>query len=226
VSQAIQPAWRSALRTLVFRHAWLKATGTMLFIGVFFGGYFYLLKHPASTPTPMPLIWLDSLIGFQPLALPVYLSLWIYVSLPPLFIDDRRELYGYGLAMALMCGLGLAIFYFWPTVVPAPDIDWIRYPNMIFLKNIDAAGNACPSLHVATALFSGLWLRRSLRRINAPGWLVYGNALWCVGIIYSTMAIRQHVAVDVGAGLLLGIVSAWMSLLQAGPIEPFDDTAR
>lgn len=226
MNQTIQPAWRSAVRTLIFRHVWLKAIGTMLFIGVFFGAYFYLLKHPASTPTPMPLVWLDSMIRFQPLALPVYLSLWIYVSLPPLFIDSRRELYGYGMAMGLMCGAGLAIFYFWPTVVPAPDIDWSRYPNMNFLKNIDAAGNAFPSLHVATALFSSIWLHRSLRRIHGPHWLTAVNALWCAGIIYSTMAIRQHVAVDVGAGLLLGAVAAWLSLRQAGPIEPFDDSAR
>ena len=27
-----------------------------------------------------------------------------------------------------------------------------------FLKSMDASGNACPSLHVATAVFSGIWL--------------------------------------------------------------------
>ena len=111
-----------------------------------------------------------------------------------------------------------------PTVVPVPDIDWSRYPDMNFLKNIDAAGNACPSLHVATALFSSLWLHRSLRRINGPCWLMAVNALWCAGIIYSTMAIRQHVAVDVAAGILLGAIAALLSLRQAGPIKPLADT--
>ena len=123
-----------------------------------------------------------------------------------------------------MCGAGLAIFYFWPTVVPVPDIDWSQHPDMNFLKNIDAAGNACPSLHVATALFSSLWLHRSLRRIKGPRWLMSVNVLWCAGIIYSTMAIRQHVAVDVAAGMLLGAIAALLSLRQAGPIKPLADT--
>ena len=221
MNQTIESGWRSAASALILQHMWLKGIGTMLFIAVFFGAYFYLLKHPASTPTPMPLIWLDQIVDFQPMALPLYLSLylslWLYVSLPPLFIDTRRELYSYGLAMGLMCAAGLAIFYFWPTVVPPPDIDWSRYPDMNFLKNIDAAGNACPSLHVATALFSSRWLHRSICRINGPRWLFAVNAIWCVGIIYSTMAIRQHVAVDVGAGMLLGAIAAFMSLRQAGP---------
>ena len=224
MNPTIQPGWRRTAIGLIFRHLWLKGIGTMLFIGVFFGAYFYLLKHPASTPTPMPLIWLDRMVDFQPMALPVYLSLWLYVSLPPLFIDTRRELFGYGLAIGLMCGAGLAIFYFWPTVVPVPDIDWSQHPDMNFLKNIDAAGNACPSLHVATALFSSLWLHRSLRRIKGPRWLMSVNVLWCAGIIYSTMAIRQHVAVDVAAGMLLGAIAALLSLRQAGPIKPLADT--
>src|SRR5206468_1754507 len=46
---------------------------------------------------------------------------------------------------------GLIIFYFWPTVVPAANIDWAAYPEVDFLKSMDASGNACLSLHVATA---------------------------------------------------------------------------
>ncbi|UUZ71359.1 hypothetical protein LP415_20210 [Polaromonas sp. P1(28)-8] len=33
----------------------------------------------------MPVIGLDQLISFEPLALPLYLSLWVYVSLLPAF---------------------------------------------------------------------------------------------------------------------------------------------
>ena len=40
----------------------------------------------------MPVIWLDRLIGFQPQALPIYLSMWVYVSLPPALLSTRREL--------------------------------------------------------------------------------------------------------------------------------------
>ena len=190
----------------------LKAIGTPLFIALFFGAYFYVLKHPAYPTTLMPLIALDRLIPFQPLTFYIYVSLWVYVSLPPALLVLRRELYGYGTAMAVMCLTGLAIFYFWPTAVPPADIDWARYPDMAFLKNLDAAGNACPSLHVATAVFSGMWLHRILRRFGAPQWMLLLNGGWCAGIVYSTLAVRQHVAVDVLTGLLLGALVAGLSL--------------
>jgi len=186
----------------------------MLFIGLFFAAYFYLLKVPAYPTTVMPVILLDHLIGFQPLALPLYISLWVYVSLPPLLLATRRELYGYGLAMAGTCLAGLIVFHFWPTAVPAAEIDWALYPGVDFLKNMDASGNACPSLHVATAVFSGIWLHHLLRRFGAPRWILSVNWLWCIGIVYSTLATRQHVAVDVLAGLLLGALVANLSLRQ------------
>jgi membrane-associated phospholipid phosphatase len=193
---------------------WLKAIGTTAFISTFFVAYFYVLRHPAYAPTVMPVLWLDRAIGFEPLALPLYLSLWLYVSLLPAFIATRAELYRYGASMALMCALGLSIFYFWPTGAPTPDIDWSQYPDMDFLKNIDASGNACPSLHVATAFFTAIWFRHLLRRFGGPWWILVFNWAWCAGIVYSTIAIRQHVAVDAAAGLVLGGVAAWLSLRQ------------
>src|SRR5450756_398310 len=170
------PWWRQAAAVLP-RHVVLKSIGTTLFIGLFFGAYFYLLKAPAYPPTVMPITLLDRLIGFQPLALPMYLSLWVYVSLPPTLLATRRELYGYGLAMAGTCLVALTVFYCWPTIVPAANIDWALYPDVNFLKNVDASGNACPSLHVATAIFSGIWLHHLLRRFCAPLWLLSSNSV-------------------------------------------------
>jgi len=207
-----QTPWYRQAAAVIPRHVVLKSIGTMLFIGLFFGAYFYLLKDPAYPTTVMPITLLDRLIGFQPLALPMYLSLWVYVSLPPALLATRRELYGYGLAMAGTCLAGLIVFYLWPTAVPAAHIDWTQYPDVDFLKTMDASGNACPSLHVTTAVFSGIWLHHLLRRFGAPQWVLIVNWTWCIGIIYSTLATRQHVAVDVLAGLVLGGLGAYLSL--------------
>ena len=186
--------------------------GTTAFISLFFVAYFYVLRHPAYQPTVMSQIWLDRWIGFQPLALPVYVSLWVYVSALPALISSRAQLYRYGLSMGLMCAAALLFFYVWPTVVPAPDIDWCRYPHLGFLKNMDAAGNAFPSLHVATAVLSAAWFDHLLRGFGGPRWLLACNWVWCAAIAYSTVAIRQHVVVDAAAGLLLGGIAAWISL--------------
>jgi len=206
----------------------LKTFGTTLFIAVFFAAYFYLLKQPAFPTTVMPFIWLDRLFDFQPLALPLYISLWVYVSLPVALLATRRELFGYGLAMATTCLAGLIVFYFWPTAVPAAHVDWSRYPDVNFLKNMDATGNACPSLHVTTAIFSGIWLHYLLRRLGVPLWLLVANVTWCVGIVYSTLATRQHVAVDVLAGFVLGTLAAWLSLRRrfAAKAAPTTAVAR
>lgn len=204
--------WYQLAARAITKHVYLKSIGTTLFIAVFFGAYFYLLKHPAYPTTVMPITQLDHWVGFQPQALPIYLTLWVYVSLPPAFFSTRRELYGYGAAMALMCLTALIIFYIWPTAVPVANIDWAQYPNVDFLKNVDASGNACPSLHVATAFFSGIWLHYLLRRFGAPPSILIINSIWCVAIIYSTIAIRQHVAVDIWAGLALAGVAGFISL--------------
>jgi len=208
----LQTPWYRQAAAAIAQHGYLKGIGTTLFIGLFFGAYFYLLKQPTYQTTVMPITLLDRLIAFQPWAMPLYISLWVYVSLPPALLATRRELYGYGQAMSATCLAGLTVFYFWPTVVPAPDIDWAQYPNVDFLKNIDAAGNAFPSLHVATAVFSGIWLHHLLRRFGAPLWILSFNWIWCTGIVYSTLATRQHVAVDVFAGLALGVLAAYLSL--------------
>lgn len=207
-----QTPWYRQAAAVISRHVYLKSIGTTLFIGLFFGAYFYLLKEPAHPTTVMPVIFLDRLISFQPLALPMYLSLWVYVSLPPALLATPRELYGYAMAMAGTCLAGLIVFYFWPTAVPATQIEWTRYPEVAFLKSMDASGNACPSLHVVTAVFSGIWLHHLLRRLGAPPWILVFNWAWCIAIIYSALATRQHVAVDMLAGLALGVPAAAVSL--------------
>ena len=216
-----QTPWYRQVAAAIIQRVYLKSIGMPLFIGMFFGAYFYVLKTPAYPITVMPFTWLDPVISFQPWAMSLYVSLWVYVSLPPSLLATRRELYRYVAGMAGTCLAGLIVFYFWPTAVPAADIDWARYPGVDFLKNVDAAGNAFPSLHVATALFSGIWLDHLLRRFGAPRWSRLVNWLWCIGIIYSTLATRQHVAVDVWGGLMLGGLTAWLSLrdrVYAAPI--------
>jgi membrane-associated phospholipid phosphatase len=198
----------AALWSRMRRHFWFKCLGTTAFIACFFVAYMVLLKHPAAAVTTVPLTRLDHWIAFEPLALPVYLSLWAYISLPAALMTTRWEVFDYGLRIAVLCLSGLTVFYVWPNAVPPNDIDWDQYPGMAFLKGVDAAGNACPSLHVATAVFAAFWLHwmaPSLRLGPRARWF---NAAWCAAIAYSTMATKQHVAIDVLAGALFGAAVA------------------
>lgn len=201
--------WRT-LR-LLGQHFWLKSIGTTAFMWVFFVAYFYLLRYPDGHVTTMPLLAVDRWIGFQPWALPIYLSLWVYVSLPASLMSSRSEIVGYGLRIGGLCLIGLGVFYVWPTKVPTFVINFAQHPDFAVLKGVDAGGNACPSLHVATAVFSAMWLHWMAPRLGFGARMRRANVLWCVAIAYSTMAVKQHVAVDVICGAALGAGVAWIT---------------
>ena len=200
--------WRR-VPSIVTTHFWFKCFGTMGFTFLFFVAYVYLLKHPAYPVTIIPATVLDRLIGVEPFALPFYLSLWLYVSLPPMLMTTRQAIVEYGKWIGSLCLVALTIFYFWPTAIPPAHVNWARYPGMAFLKGMDAAGNACPSLHVATAVFSWFWLNRRLHELGLGRGARTFSACWCGAIVYSTMATKQHMALDVAAGIDLALVFVW-----------------
>lgn len=184
----------------------------MGFMALFFSAYLYLLKNPYFSVTYMPLTSIDEWIGFQPQYLYFYLSLWVYVSLAPALMKTRNELFHYGLYIGIVCLIGIAIYIVFPTTIPQIAIEWSRYPDFQTLKSVDTAGNAFPSLHVATAFFTVFWLDYHLQQMNAHPSIRWFNGIWCLGIVYSTMAIKQHVFFDVAGGLMLGGVLAIATL--------------
>ncbi len=212
---ATRSSW---LRQLAQRLLYLwpvKAVGTTVFMVAFFQAYFFVLRNPGSTPRVMPQIWLDHWVPFAPQAFGVYASLWVYVSLPPALMGNFRGLVRFTIWVTLMCALCLALFWAFPTQVPEPSIDWSAYPYLSFLKGVDASGNACPSLHVASAVFTTFWLHHLFGAMGAPRALGWMSHLFCVAIAWSTLATLQHVALDVLAGALVGWVFARLSLYQA-----------
>ena len=200
--------WGMALQHRVGTIWVAKALSTLLGMAAFFPVYFWVLHHPFFPITLMPLTVFDRLIDFEPAALPLYGSLWVYVALGPALTKNLRELAAYGLATLVISAVGMGIFIFWPTAVPVFAINWTRYPSILFLKDVDLASNACPSLHVAFAMFTAIWLERLLRELRVPITLRLVNGVWCLGILYSTIATRQHVMLDVLAGAVLGAVVA------------------
>jgi membrane-associated phospholipid phosphatase len=196
-------------RAIFLNDFWFKFWGTSAFMLFFFWAYLFLLKNPEYPVTTMPLTEVDRWIGFSPLALIPYLSLWLYCSLPVMLMPTRTRLLNFGVWIGLMCLFALSIFYWWPNAVPPANIDWTQYPGVAFLKGVDAAGNACPSLHVAAAVYSSFWLYWLMRALRLGWRMQLIQVVWGVAIVYSTMATKQHVSLDVLAGVLLGGAFAW-----------------
>jgi membrane-associated phospholipid phosphatase len=202
----LNDAW-SRMRTLL----WVKLVGITLFMTVFFTVYFWLLNHPRYPVTTVPRIFIDRMIPFQPGALALYLSLWVYVTIAPALLRLPRECASYAVAAVVLGAVGFGIFIVWPTAVPMADVDPLLLPSLSHLKAVDASGNAFPSLHVAFAVFTALWFGRLLKEMRTSFPMRAFNWIWCAGIVYSTIAIRQHVALDAIAGAALG---ALVALLQ------------
>lgn len=206
------PGWTAEI-WFRMRHLFvLKVIGTSVFTWIFFIGYFYLLRHPASVPTVMPLTALDHLIPLQPPMLVAYLSLWLYVGVAPGLQRSFVELVVYGLWVSAMCAAGLLVFWWFPTQIPSGGFAPPDFPGFAILQGVDAAGNACPSMHVAVAIFTALWIEQVFRQAGAPVWLRLVNFLWFAAITYSTLAVKQHVVLDAVAGAALGLAFAFPSL--------------
>ena len=198
--------WYGAVGGRITTHWVAKMIGTTAGITGFFALYFWVMHNPPTPPTVMPLTALDHWVDVSDEAMLLYGSLWFYISLPSAFAKDWAELRACARDAALMAGMGLVVFWFFPTTVPAFAVDWAQYPSLMFLKNADAGGNAFPSLHVAFAVFTAVLLQRQLREVRAPAWVRVLNVLWALGIVYSTLATRQHVLLDVLGGTLLAAV--------------------
>jgi len=206
-------------------HPVIKAAGLTCGMTAFFVAYFAVLFHPRFPVIVVPEVALDRAIPFSPGWVLPYFSLWVYVSLYPSLLTERRELVRYAVAAIGLSLAGLAIFFLWPTVIVQPAIDWARYPSVSFLKTIDAAGNVCPSLHVAFAAFTAWALHGLLIAIGAARACRWLNLLWAGAIVYSTLAIKQHVTLDVVAGLALGLAfgAAHSRSLRRSGTKPVED---
>jgi peptidoglycan/xylan/chitin deacetylase (PgdA/CDA1 family) len=196
--------WPGQLRSRFAAHWLLKAWLIPLFMTGFFAGYFHLLRHPLFPVTFIPLTALDRLITFRPAAVWIYASLWFYALLGAAVLRGWREIIVYSVAVVTLTVVGFGTFLIWPNATPAPHANWALYPSFRFLETVDAAGNACPSLHVAFAVFTAVWLERLLRQGGASVIVRALNGAWCLAIVYSTLATKQHVTIDALAGAALG----------------------
>ncbi len=206
--------WGAAFVRRVRHGFLLKTLGISAFMWLFFLAYFQLLRHPVNPVTTMPLTAVDAAVPFTPWALWIYLSLWFYVGMPAGLATDLRRLLAFGAWGAALSLTGLAFFYLWPTAVPAglAPADAAKHAGYALLQGVDAAGNACPSMHVASAVFAACWVHRLWRTMGAAPWLLALNGLWAAAIVWSTLATKQHAALDALGGTLLALLFAALAL--------------
>ena len=177
-----------------------------LIIGWGFVGLFYALSTNL-TPFSAHILsesFIDRAVAFNPNGIWLYLSFFMFVPLGFLF-STPEKLIQFTRAMqmcAVICG---AVFLILPTTLNYPSIStdnsgtYASLALLDFLSRYDTAKNCLPSLHAALTLLAA-WAMYS--RLNIVRSIVI--MIWAALIIYSIIQIRRHLALDVGAGLLVG----------------------
>ena len=176
--------------------------------------YFALQRLDVFPLRTLPLTPLDRWIPFEPGWIVAYLSLALLVPLAPLLASRRDELVRYAKGLTLLCLPAFVVFLLFPVLGPRPEID-PEHSLYTLLIRYDRPSNAFPSLHAGLAVFSLLFARRVLRDdLARPARAALGilGALWGAAILYSTLATKQHWAIDLAPGVLLACAAhvwAW-----------------
>jgi len=201
VFREVKPSFAARAAQEIKAWPFLKAAGIPAFIAVFFAAYFAVINYPQFAVTWVSATPVDRWIPFQPWTVPIYCSLWIYVSLPAALTGSLPALLRLLVASTGLALLGLIVFWLVPTA--------IHTEGGGFLKTVDQGRNACPSLHAAFAFFTAGCLGPIFRRLEVPRWMHEVNWAWCGLIVLSTLTAKQHMLTDLVAGAPLGAGAAW-----------------
>jgi len=185
-------------------HWRLKLWAGTAFTAGFLTLYLLIQRCPLRPPLAIPFTALDRWVGFHPGLFWLYESLWLYLPPAPWLMVRRAEVVSYCRVLAGMSLFAFAVFLFWPTCVdrPAVPAGCLGYR---LLTAIDRPVNACPSLHAAMVVFSGVCTHGVCRRLGVPWGFRLLNLVWGLAILYATLATRQHLFADVVAGAALGV---------------------
>lgn len=175
---------------------------------------YYGLQYVAIQPvTNVPRIFIDRCIDFQPLAVYPYLSLYIFVFFAGLLLPDRSSYMSWLRGLVWVAAVSHTVFLLWPNGL-VRGVEASSYLHEIILE-ADQPRNAFPSLHASMTTFSAaliVWFRMPRR------WLL---VFWATIILWSTVALRQHVALDIVGGGLLGLaVAVWILRNGVGKGHP------
>ncbi|MFC5049844.1 phosphatase PAP2 family protein [Rubritalea spongiae] len=155
--------------------------------------------------------WLEP-TGFDQ-SIPVnFHGLWFYYTyyllLAVVALSVRKTVY---LRFVLSVGWAVLVahmvYLFFPNGVSREEIPLEKAPLFYeFILFYDEPRNAFPSLHAALAVIAGLAASRCCRYHPLARVLIW---FWVLGIFWSTIALRQHVTVDLVGGTVVA-VGAWL----------------
>ena len=167
----------------------------------------------------LPETAIDRAIPYSDAAIWLYLSFFLLIPYAYLAADAARVRWlARAMALsALACGV---VFLLYPTTLAYPPVgDGSAWSTQALrmLQSADSAQNCLPSLHGALTLLCvwALYDKRHLLRSALV--LVLG-----VAICYAIIALRRHVSIDLGAGLLVGLAGGALAKMRVSSADRRD----
>jgi hypothetical protein len=157
----------------------------------------------------LPLTPIDRAIPFDTRWIIPYLSMYLFLIIPPALSVTVEQIRRYLIGMAIMFAVAALCFFFCPVVYDRPPLPTGAHWLYRLIVNMDQPINCIPSLHAGMTVYAMLFAHRILthdpphvrRTLLTLGWI------WTALILYGTLATRQHYVLDLPAGALL----AWGS---------------
>jgi membrane-associated phospholipid phosphatase len=183
---------------------------------LFWGFYLFLSRHAFLPIHTLPMTWLDRWAGFQPHPWAwVYESNFLLVGVVPWLIVSQVELRRYAAGFALLAVVSFVVFALFPVASPRPA-NLEASPFLIFITHVDGPLNAFPSLHAGSLIYALAWARRLCGASLNP-WMAALLLAWAALILFATLATKQHYALDLLAGGLIGWAADWFA--WRGPVS-------
>lgn len=173
--------------------------------------WFIWLESRANQPYHVIHTGLDDMLPFIECFIVPYLLWFLYVAavFVYLFFKNKREFYQYSIFLFT----GMTLFLIISTVYPNGHLlrpaSFER--NNIFilavqiLYQVDTATNIFPSIHVYNSIAAHMAVVKN-DKLGKNIWIRWGSFLLMSSIILATVFLKQHSALDMFAGILLGVL--------------------
>jgi membrane-associated phospholipid phosphatase len=187
------------------RSCWrLKVQLSIALLILFDVPYFLIGHYPVFPVHTLPLSAIDRAIGFHPRGwVWVYQSFYLLLNIIPWLARERWELQRYLRGFVIVSVVSFACFVIFPIRGPQPEVHdaggmyWL-------LRQYDVTLNSLPSLHAGLLVYTVCFSRRI-------GLLRVFVVIWCMLVLYATLATKEHYLVDIVAGAVLALLAdAWI----------------
>ena len=148
--------------------------------------------------------FIENSIPFLPWTIVIYLGCYLFWIINYVLgcLQDLRETSRFLYADIIAKVICFLCFLMIPTTNIRPNVDGIGFfaDAMKWLYSVDAADNLFPSIHCLTSWLCVIAVRKQNK---IPAWYKALSVVMAILVFVSTLTTKQHVIVDVVAGMLL-----------------------